>query len=262
MRLWLRQILDLRSKIPAGVRPSFWKATLLAFSVPSCIGLISFILLLARQQLQQQLLQVNREQAERCRDLGATAMRQGNYPKAIKFLTKSLQLYDALPGVAALLAQANGLQQQQSSGTGSARTSNGASSSHAAPARSASTASSATSTDQTGADGRAYTEEQVRIVKKVLAARQGGRGAHYRVLGLTQSCSEAEIKKAYRKLSLKVHPDKNCKYCPREAPLPKGIIYTLLLSKTGVLTPTLYDHSGSASGRSLQGGGFGLCDLE
>lgn len=30
----------------------------------------------------------------------------------------------------------------------------------------------------------------------------------YRVLGLTKDCSESEIRRAYHKLSLKVHPDR------------------------------------------------------
>ena len=65
---------------------------------------------------------------------------------------------------------------------------------------------------QNGSDGRAYTQDQVLIVKKVLRAKEGGRGAHYRVLDIPSTATESDIKKAYRKLSLKVHPDKVCSF--------------------------------------------------
>jgi DnaJ homolog subfamily B member 12 len=132
---------------------------------------------------------------------------------AAKMLKKSLQLYP-LPGVEALAAHATSklaeqnarAQSSQANDTASA-TANG-DSSHAASANGNAGNASRTQ-ERMGEDGRSYTFEQVEIVKKVLRSKQGGRGAHYRVLGIAQSANEAEIKKAYRKLSLKVHPDKN-----------------------------------------------------
>src|ERR1700753_1292324 len=60
-----------------------------------------------------------------------------------------------------------------------------------------------------GSSGRSYTAEQKATVIRV---RRCGPTAFYDILGLEEvktTCSEGEIKKAYRKLSLLTHPDKN-----------------------------------------------------
>lgn len=57
-----------------------------------------------------------------------------------------------------------------------------------------------------GNQDRKYTIEQKAAVIRVRACSPT---AFYEILGLEQSSSDSEIKKAYRKLSLLTHPDKN-----------------------------------------------------
>lgn len=60
-----------------------------------------------------------------------------------------------------------------------------------------------------GSSTRAYTVEQKAAVLRV---RKCGNTDYYDILGLEEKkvvCSDGEIKKAYRKLSLLTHPDKN-----------------------------------------------------
>lgn len=198
-------------------------------------------------------MQVNKEQAEKCRDLGAAALRDGQYARAVKFLNKSLQLYP-LPGVEALLSHAQ--QKQRESENGASNNSNASSQSMprptAAPAASTSMASE-TSTN-TGADGRTYTEVQVEIVKKVLRSKEGGRGAHYRVLGIQTNATENDIKKAYRKLALKLHPDKNSAPHADEAFKAVGLAYATLSDPQ---KRTIYDRYGEEDPDNRGGAGAG-----
>ena len=57
-----------------------------------------------------------------------------------------------------------------------------------------------------GNQQRKFTIEQKTAVIRV---RKCAATAFYEILGLEKSVSDAEIKKAYRKLSLLTHPDKN-----------------------------------------------------
>lgn len=163
-------------------------------------------------------MEVNKEEAERCRDMGAAALKSGHYDRAIKLLKKSLSMY-ALPGVEALMNQA----EKMASEPPPSSSSEPAASPRPSMSRSASTASSTA-----GADGRAFSDDQAKIVQEILRAKEGGRGAHYRVLGVSATASESELKKAYRKRALKLHPDKNSAPHADEAFKAVGLAYATL----------------------------------
>jgi DnaJ-domain-containing protein 1 len=177
-------------------------------------------------------LQVNKGEAERCRDIGRSALQDGNSVRAQKFFKKSLQLYPSAD-VEELLKVAQ--QQERSNG--------------AAPQKSP--PKPAQQQQKTGADGRNYTDEQVRVVNNVLTFKEGGRGAHYRILGLQQDATDALIKKAYRKLSLKVHPDKNAAPHADEAFKAVGLAYATLSDPQ---KRHIYDQYGQGRSREMQCG--------
>lgn len=190
-------------------------------------------------------------------------------------LEKSLKLY-ALPGAEDLLSHAksklaDSKVSDRSSNTDYQSTSNGSEGNSNDSNRGSNTfrrQSSAPSTSssssmprpnvaerrQSGLDGRAYTQEQVQIIKHILASKAKGRGAHYKVLGLpNDKATENEIKKAYRKISLKVHPDKNSAPGADEAFKAVGLAYATLSDPQ---KRTIYDRYGDEDPDNV-GGGMG-----
>ncbi|KAL6522844.1 hypothetical protein OROHE_016691 [Orobanche hederae] len=135
----------------------------------------------------------NKDEALRCINIAKEAIAAGNKRRALKFLGIARRLNRDLP-VDDLLASCETLD----------------SSSSTSPTNNVKNVTEEKD-DEGSVNGgsvsneeRSYTEEHVHLVHQLKTKKD-----YYSILGLEKDCSVEEIRKAYRKLSLKVHPDKN-----------------------------------------------------
>ncbi|KAJ7955116.1 putative Chaperone protein dnaJ [Quillaja saponaria] len=134
----------------------------------------------------------NKDEALRCICMAEEAIALGYKERARKYIKIAQRLNHDLP-VDVLLAMCERLDSEQSaSSLGESFVGGGKK--EPGPVKS-----------DEGLNGeRSYTEEHVQLVRQIK-----GKNDYYAVLGIEKTCSVEEIRKAYRKLSLRVHPDKN-----------------------------------------------------
>lgn len=155
----------------------------------------------------------NKDEARKCVSMGKEALEAGDRARALKFLNKARRLDPTLV-IDDFLSSAGrgGASVADDAGDTSSTPSDAPrNESDKAGEPSSTTFSSATlrargrsSAASTNESATAYTEEQINIVREIKKKKD-----YYEILGLERSCTLEDVRKAYRKLSLKVHPDKN-----------------------------------------------------
>ncbi|RWR83110.1 Chaperone protein dnaJ 49 [Cinnamomum micranthum f. kanehirae] len=148
----------------------------------------------------------NKDEALKCLKIGKQALETGDRTRALKFLSKAGRLDPTLP-IEDLISNANEQSSPDSPPPPSDPARDESPVSNKAPgATSARVRVSANGppSPSSCSSSNSYTEEQISTVRQIKKQKD-----YYAILGLEKGSSVDEVRKAYRKLSLKVHPDKN-----------------------------------------------------
>ncbi|OBZ90403.1 putative J domain-containing protein C17A3.05c [Choanephora cucurbitarum] len=135
-------------------------------------------------------MEINKEEALRCLSIAKNQYGTRNYEAAVRLTKKSLKLYPTDEAESFLLKAEK------------AATEN----TNVPPSPSEkSTSSNTTDASNEKPPQNASSGQQTKEVREILSCGTD----YYKVLKLDKGCTEVEIKKSYRKLALKFHPDKN-----------------------------------------------------
>ncbi|KAI9031804.1 DnaJ domain-containing protein [Phycomyces nitens] len=130
-------------------------------------------------------MEINKDEAIRCLSIANKHYSSGNYVAAVKFGKKSISLYPTDQAKAFVEKAEKSLASEP-------------------PSTGKSTGVHTRQASEPVSEKR-YTAEQTQAVREVLSCGTN----YYKVLAVERTSSDGQIKKAYRKLALQFHPDKN-----------------------------------------------------
>ncbi|KAL3839840.1 hypothetical protein ACJIZ3_024431 [Penstemon smallii] len=139
----------------------------------------------------------NKDEALKCLKIAKDSIDSGDKVRALKFLNKARRLDPSIQ-IDDLLSNLNDTQSENQPTTEKPFNPLKSEARRRVPVSGGPSSTSSSSSSAT------YTEEQVTVVREIKRKKD-----YYEILGLEKSCSSDDVRKAYRKLSLKVHPDKN-----------------------------------------------------
>ena len=131
---------------------------------------------------------MNADEAGKCLNIAKRAINIGDFEKAEKFLIKSIKLHETNEAQG-LLQRLDSIRASRASSANSSRAA-----SPPAPRRA----------PPPPPEPKKFTPEQQKLAKEVLKCND-----YYAILGVSRDVNENDLKRAYKKKCLRLHPDKN-----------------------------------------------------
>jgi len=188
-------------------------------------------------------MESNKDEADKCLEIAVRYIQQGNKEKAEKFVRKALKLYPSSKSQELLETVLEMSNQSNCNGTGPRQAASEQRSAEGYPEP---------SNDEASTSSADYTQDQIDAVKRIRKCKN-----YYEILGVNKTSSDQDLKKAYRKLALSFHPDKNKAPGAGEAFKAIGNAYAVLSTPEKRRQYDLYgDEDMPSRTRSRGHGGF------